>query len=86
MSPGQERREVMSEQQASYELPPTERQHPPDLLPCTCTLGAHVLEILEGETAVIVKIEQINETVCLEKEELYRLLQVLQELFEHGRV
>ncbi len=80
----------MSDQHASYVLPQTGQPHPPhqppDLLPCLCELGAHLLEILEDETALIVHKEQINETVSLEKGELYRLLQALQELFEHGRV
>ena len=56
------------------------------LHPCLCELGAHVLEILEDETAIIVKKEQMDETVFLEKEELYRLLLALQELFRYGRV
>ncbi len=82
----------MSEPQASYTLSQREpqeqpqQQRPRDLLPSLCVLGAHVLEILEDETALIVHTEQINETMCLEKEELYRLLQALRELFRYGRV
>ncbi len=81
----------MSEPRASYALSQREpqeqpqQQHPPDPLPGLCELGAHVLEILEDETALIAKKAQMDETV-LEKEELYRLLQALQELFQHGRV
>lgn len=71
----------MSKIRNGAERPQAKQQHPPKLQSCICELGAHVLEILEDETAIIVKSAQLNETVSLEKEELYHLLLILQELF-----
>lgn len=76
----------MPERRARYELSLRTQPEPPNLHtlhPCLYELGDHVLEIVEEEWAMIANRTQLDETVTLQKDELYYLLVVLQELFAH---
>lgn len=52
----------------------------------TFDLGQHTLEVLENQAFLLVENEQGKETVQLDREEGYRLLITLQELFREEQI
>ncbi len=72
----------MSEQQTPYRYAIKQPQHQADVSPRLFNLGHHTLEILEEQGILLVDHDQQKESMQLEKEESYRLLIVLQEVFQ----
>ena len=71
----------MLEQQTSYLYAIRQPQHQVDVSSRLFNLGHHTLELLEEQGILLVDHDQQKEGVQLEKDESYRLLIVLQEMF-----
>lgn len=74
----------MSEQRVTYVPPRQQQQQPVFSLLGPINLGQHTLEVLDGQSILLVDNATGEETMQLDQEESYRLSVALQEYFREG--